>query len=98
MLRHKKQTSGISSNFPHEAKIDPRVASFLYRKSRVHCVSLCFLTTIHSALSSPDFPFSSSLLPQHREVAGKETWLIRTRGLCASEGLVRQFRPGRGPP
>lgn len=46
----------------------------------------------------PYLASSSSLLPELRTVAGKETWLIRVRGLCASKGSVKWFRLGRSPP
>lgn len=46
----------------------------------------------------PSLPSSPSPLPGLRTVAGKEPWLIRARGLYASEGLDKCFRSGRGPP
>lgn len=54
ILKHWKQTSEISSNFPHESKMKPRVASFLYRRagsivslllSHNHLLQLCLPQT-----------------------------------------------------
>ena len=86
VLKHWKQTSEISSNFPHESKMKPRVASFLYRKSRIHCVSLAFSQPSPSALSAPYFPlFPPRFLDS---VAGRENWLIKARGSLQPWGFV----------
>lgn len=67
--RAQKAASEISSDFLHKPKIEPRVASFLLGKNRIHLMQLCIPQTI--------------LLPPTsltQEVAGREIWLIRAKG------------------
>lgn len=77
----------ISTTFPHELRIEWRVAFLIYRKSRVHCVSPCSLAATHSALSSLHFPLPSP--------PGPGKWLARKPG-SSGEGVSVPPRGGTG--